>query len=182
MEAMDATGDGSGGSTGRHDEERAAWLAAVRDVTPLRPRARRMAPPAAPRAERAGPGGPVRFQWHREPDGYVEAWRRGSHPSVRQAVTREPIEVQARIDLHGMGRQEAAEALRRFVLRRHALGERMLLVIHGKGLHRADGRAELPAVCHRELTEGPLAALVLAFASAPRRLGGLGALVVRLGN
>ncbi len=179
MEAMGATG-GSRGDDDRRGEGRAAWLEAVRDVTPLRRGPERMAPPAGPRVDRAEPRGPARFEWHREPDGYVEAWRLGSHPSVRQAVTREPIEVEARLDLHGMNRREAAEALRRFVRTQHARGRRTLLVIHGKGLHRADGRAELPAVCHRELAEGPLAPLVLSFASSPRRLGGLGALVVRL--
>ncbi len=173
MEAMGATGGGG--------DDEAAWRAALQGVRPIDRRVERLPPPGAPDDARTARERDARFQWHREPDGYVEAWREGSHRSVRDAVIREPIEVQATLDLHGMTRREAAEALTRFIRDRHAQGERSLLVIHGRGLHREDRLAVLPTVCHRVLTEGPAARFVLAFASAPRRLGGIGALVVRLG-
>ncbi len=171
---------GGMGATGGSGDDEAAWRAAIEGVRPIERRADRLPPPERPRMDRLAPAGVLRFRWHREPDGYVEVFREGSLRSVLESVLHEPIEVDASIDLHGMRRREAAEALARFLREQHAKGHRSLLVIHGRGLHRKDGRAELPAVCHRVLTEEAVSHLVLAFASAPRRLGGIGALVVRL--
>ena len=47
------------------------------------------------------------------------------------------IEIDGRIDLHGMRQSEAHDALRRFLKRGYAEGKRWVLVITGKGRRRA---------------------------------------------
>ncbi len=103
------------------------------------------------------------------------------------------IEVEARIDLHGLRQSEAHSALNRFLLAQHAKGHRWVLVITGKGAPR--GRSEEPddagygggeerGVLRRNvprwLAEPELRAIVVGFTAAAIRHGGEGALYVQL--
>jgi DNA-nicking Smr family endonuclease len=98
------------------------------------------------------------------------------------------IEVEARLDLHGMRQRDAHAQLRRFLKTAQARGLKHVLVITGKGADQAasksfyeeDERGVLRNAVPHWLAEPELAALVVSLSPAPRRLGGDGALYVRL--
>jgi DNA-nicking Smr family endonuclease len=90
------------------------------------------------------------------------------------------LAVDGKIDLHGLSRARAGDALDRFFAQARAAGSRCLLVIHGRGLHSGEDGAALRDVVRAYLTTGPLAALVLACATAPTKRGGDGATLVFL--
>ncbi|WP_246100717.1 Smr/MutS family protein [Palleronia caenipelagi] len=96
------------------------------------------------------------------------------------------LEVEGRIDLHGLTLSEAHPRLMSFLFSSHAAGKRLVLVITGKGKDRDDGTA-IPA--HRGLlrhqvphwiTTGPAKSIVLQVTPAHRRHGGSGALYIYL--
>lgn len=86
--------------------------------------------------------------------------------------------IQSQIDLHGLTREEAREALLDFVRQSVRRGHRCVRVVHGKG-HGSPGRQPvLKSKVQRwlaQMTE------VLAFAQASGPQGGAGALLVLLG-
>lgn len=96
--------------------------------------------------------------------------------------------VQARLDLHGMRQREAHGALRKFLHWARAKDYRHVLIITGKGSLRDEGtsfyeeeaRGVLRQAVPHWLTRGDLAPLIVSISEAPRRLGGEGALYVRL--
>jgi len=88
---------------------------------------------------------------------------------------------EARLDLHGMTRDEALHALERFVDRSRAGGLRAVLIIHGRGLNSDGGDPVLrPAVLAWLGGGAATRAGVMAFSPAPQRAGGTGATVVLL--
>ena len=106
---------------------------------------------------------------------------------TRQRLSRGQIEVDARIDLHGM-RQAAAHAqLVGFLQRAQAAGGRVVIVITGKGSTRVDDEAMpyretgvLRRAVPQWLSAPELRSVVLGFEEASVRHGGGGALYVRL--
>ncbi|WP_019960462.1 Smr/MutS family protein [Woodsholea maritima] len=110
-------------------------------------------------------------------------------------IRRGQVEVDARIDLHGLTQAEARHELRAFITRAHDSGKKTVLVITGKGANKRtrderrfqpwhpDERA-LPGVLRRNfslwLSEPDLAPFVSGFASAHMRHGGDGAFYVML--
>lgn len=100
------------------------------------------------------------------------------------------IDIEARIDLHGMRQHEAHGALRRFLLSCYARGQRWVLVITGKGARRAreeDGFMATEGGVLRKnvpmwLAEPELRAVVVSFTTAAIPHGGDGALYIQLRN
>jgi DNA-nicking Smr family endonuclease len=100
------------------------------------------------------------------------------------------IEVDARIDLHGLRQSDAHARLRGFLLQAHGNGLKTVLVITGKGGEEpADRLANLVGERQRGvlrrnvphwLGEPELRAIVLSFTQAGARHGGAGALYVQL--
>lgn len=108
------------------------------------------------------------------------------------------IEIEARIDLHGMKQAEAHAALRRFLVACQADGRRMVLVITGKGGGPDGGRdgegrdgagqgwdpgrarGVLKRNVPRWLEEPDLRRIVVSYAPAAQRHGGEGAIYVHL--
>jgi DNA-nicking Smr family endonuclease len=98
------------------------------------------------------------------------------------------LAVEARLDLHGMRQRDAHVALRKFLKWAQGKDYRHLLVITGKGSLRDEGqsfyveeaRGVLRQAVPHWLSHGDLAPLIVSFSAAPRRLGGEGALYVRL--
>jgi DNA-nicking Smr family endonuclease len=98
------------------------------------------------------------------------------------------LSVEARIDLHGMRQREAHAALRRFLKSAQRRGHRHVLVITGKGagideskpFYEADERGVLRQAVPHWLSQPDLAPVVISYSEAPRRLGGEGALYVRI--
>jgi DNA-nicking Smr family endonuclease len=113
-------------------------------------------------------------------------------PSLDRQVARKldtgKLAVEARLDLHGMKQVEAHAALKRFLKSAQAKGKRHVLVITGKGAGKEDARSfyeedergVLRQAVPHWLALPDLAPLVVSFSPAPRRLGGEGALYVRL--
>lgn len=104
------------------------------------------------------------------------------------------IEIDARVDLHGLTQSAAHAALHRFLFSCHARGLRWVLVITGKGLPRrrnddADDdswRGGERGVLKRNvpiwLAEPELRAIVVSYTTAAIPHGGEGALYVQLRN
>ena len=103
-------------------------------------------------------------------------------------LERGKLPVEARLDLHGMRQRAAHAALRRFLKSAQGKGYRHVLVITGKGaaadttrlFYESDERGVLRQAVPHWLTAPDLAPVVLSYSEAPRRLGGEGALYVRL--
>ncbi|MCU0954260.1 MAG: Smr/MutS family protein [Hyphomicrobium sp.] len=107
-------------------------------------------------------------------------------------LKRGKIEIEARIDLHGMRQAEAHAALIRFIHGSAAMGRRWVLVITGKGLpsrspdgDRERSFGETPrGVLKRSvplwLAEPQVSGLIVSFTEAAIEHGGSGALYVHL--
>ena len=101
------------------------------------------------------------------------------------------VEVDARIDLHGLRQRDAHARLRNFLVEAHARGLKTVLVITGKGGNEepADRLGDLAGERQRGvlrrnvphwLGEPDLRSIVLSFTQAGMRHGGAGALYVQL--
>ncbi len=108
-----------------------------------------------------------------------------------QRLSRGKLDPEARIDLHGMTVAQAHPALTRFVMRSHAEGLRLVLVITGKGAGKgykstADHgpTAQQSGVLRHQVPHwlrlAPLGGLVLQLTQAHLRHGGAGAFYVYL--
>jgi DNA-nicking Smr family endonuclease len=103
-------------------------------------------------------------------------------------LERGKLPVEARLDLHGMRQREAHAALKRFLKSAQGKGYKHVLVITGKGaaadttrpFYESDERGVLRQAVPHWLAAPDLALVVLSYSEAPRRLGGEGALYVRL--
>jgi DNA-nicking Smr family endonuclease len=109
----------------------------------------------------------------------VEGLARGVDPAHLRRLRRGEVEVERDLDLHGETAREARAQVAAALRAAYDAGERCLRVVHGRGLH-SPGAPVLKDALLDWLAEPPLAALVLAFASAPPREGGAGALLVLL--
>lgn len=100
------------------------------------------------------------------------------------------VEIEARVDLHGMRQHEAHAALRSFLLSCQSRGLRYVLIITGKGkvigsqashIGEADReRGVLKRNVPRWLQEADLRAVVVSFTTAAVQHGGEGAIYVHL--
>lgn len=116
----------------------------------------------------------------RESDGTVLGRRSNAHRSITDALENPRLEVEAECDLHGMTATEADREVLRFVRDHQERGDRWVLIIVGKGLHSPGGKGTLREHVVGTLSGRAPARYVLAFRTAPGRLGGAGALTVRL--
>jgi DNA-nicking Smr family endonuclease len=183
------------------EDERALWEHTARDLKPIKGKKQRvtdsLAATADPAAARAPPAPKAAVPARREPPPPAPGPPPERLPSPQPAgldrrTTRQigsgRMDIEARIDLHGMRQSEAHTALRRFLLRAHAADKRLVLVITGKGgptrerdewgheVERGVLRRNVP----RWLSESDLADIVVGFSPASLRHGGEGALYIRL--
>ena len=108
-------------------------------------------------------------------------------PAIRRKVGRGRIEIDSRIDLHGMTQTEARSALHHFIHARFGRGDRTVLVITGKGVKTDNDyiaamteRGVLRTMLPIWLNEPGLAPMVSGWSVAARGHGGEGAWYVRL--
>jgi DNA-nicking Smr family endonuclease len=178
---------------GKDDEDAALWDKIAGSASPLKgrdklpprdkshaapakratpePQPQAVAPPPAPAAKRAPPARATPLD--RQTSRQLEKGR---------------LEVEARLDLHGMRQRDAHAQLRRFLKTAQGRGLRHVLVITGKGADQAastsfyeeEERGILRQAVPLWLSEPGLASLVVSYSPAPRRLGGDGALYVRV--
>ena len=181
-------------------EEAELWARTVGGVKPLeRPEQRRAAPAEAPVeaaveapavqkpavqkpavARRPKPAeSPPRERSERLPELGPDT-APGLDKRTAARLRRGQLPIEARIDLHGLTRDEAHRALEGFLGSAHDAGKRCVLVITGKGLRASGEMGVLRDAVPRWLNAPPIRPLILAFRPAPPRDGGAGALYVLL--
>ena len=116
----------------------------------------------------------------RESNGIVSGRRANTHASILDRLEDPHLEVDAECDLHGFTAREADREVLRFVQSSQRTGLRWVRIIVGKGLHSKGGTGTLRDHVVGALSQRSAARYVLAFRTAPQRLGGTGALTVRL--
>ncbi len=174
------------------------WNRVVKDITPLRGKARRKAkivddtrPPAVKTAKPLRPAKPVKIE--------AAAAKPKPPPLPRLSVAEAPgldnrsfeklrrgkMGIEARLDLHGLTLDAAHRALVRFLDKSWERNLRTLLVITGKGGRGKEDEFDSPRATLRQsaprwLNEPGLRSRILAFAQAQPKHGGSGALYVLL--
>lgn len=98
---------------------------------------------------------------------------------TRVKIKRGRLDVDARLDLHGMRQDEAHRALAGFLRRAQAEGAKVAIVVTGKGLTREEGGV-LRRVVPMWLQAPNLRDVVVGFGEAARHHGGEGALYVQI--
>jgi DNA-nicking Smr family endonuclease len=162
--------------TGDSEAEK-LWRHVTRSVEPLKPRAKPAKPavtakdkPATTKEKpRLPPAPPPKLQ----PSPAPPAFDKGEEEKLRRGKR----EMEAKLDLHGMGQAEAYDALHRFIIRSRGRDLRNLLVITGKG---RVGGGVLRRLLPLWLEEASLRGAILAFTPARREDGGEGAFYIRL--
>lgn len=190
------------------NEERELWEHTARSIEPIKGKKGRIhaaledieTPPPPPKREPARSAEPSRVLKPSPPTltPLVRITKAPPPPSAAnlerkktRKVSSGKIEIEARIDLHGMRQSEAHAALTRFLSRAYASGKRWVLVITGKGApqrtaldERLDyenvDRGVLRRNVPRWLSEPDIAPIIIGFTVAAIRHGGEGALYVHL--
>jgi DNA-nicking Smr family endonuclease len=166
------------------EEERELWERLGRSVRPL-PRRRKPGEAAAGELAKSTPAAkerPARAPRHAPAPSAPPPKQPALAPledRTRRRLARGITEVDARIDLHGMRQERAFNALRSFLQKSQARGDRLVLVVTGKGRdggERGALRSSVPAW----LSRPDLRHLVVGWQEAGRRHGGSGALYVRV--
>ncbi|MEJ7928361.1 Smr/MutS family protein [Ramlibacter sp. AN1015] len=112
-----------------------------------------------------------------EVDDALSFRRPGVGLDVTRKLRRGAWSIQREIDLHGLRREAAREALSEFIREAHRTGLRCVRVVHGKGLGSPGRMPVLKGKVHSWLVQKHE---VLAFVQARGDEGGAGALVVLL--
>ncbi len=101
-------------------------------------------------------------------------------PDLMRRLRRGQLAIDGRLDLHGLGVDEAKVALGHFLRKMRTRGEKCVLVIHGKGRHSLSGEGVLRGEMSAWLSQGPASANVDAFASQTDPDGDSGSMLVLL--
>lgn len=162
--------------------EHELWRVVTADVRPFQGR---LPPPVAVEPASTDPA-PPRPQTPRAPS---LGWTPPAPPAQKPLtdidhrtytnIRRGRLEVDAKLDLHGMRQAEAQRALIGFLRRAQSEGARVVIIVTGKGLTREDGGV-LRRVVPMWLQAANLRDLVIGFGEAARHHGGDGALYVRI--
>lgn len=186
------------------DDDHALWRHAAQTVEPLRYGKGRFHPASdavkagVPRPKTAA--APEKASKHRTAAALPEpapVTRRATPPELAnfdrnsaRKIRGGRLEIEARVDLHGMRQHEAHAALRRFLLSCQRRGFRYVLIITGKGtalgsaashVGEADrDRGVLKRNVPRWLEEPDMRALVVSYTTAAIQHGGEGAIYVHL--
>ena len=155
-------------------DDQAIWQRVTRTVTPSVGRGRKLTPDMPPKEIiNRGPFmrvTPQKTQQSSKPNKPIE-------PTADKRVRRGRIQIERRIDLHDMTRDQARPALFNAVRAAYARGEKCLLVITGKG-PRLNGilRQNFPAWINAD----EIRPMIASYAGAHTRHGGTGAWYVFL--
>ena len=166
-------------------EEIELWNKVTADVRPARGRRRR--PPEEPVVERPEPkkGAAASVTASSPPPPEKKPRPRLAPPPAeidhrtRTKLRRGRLEVEAKLDLHGLRQAEAQTALYDFLCRAQAAGARMAIVVTGKGVRNEEGGV-LRRLAPMWLSSPAMRDLVVGFGEAARHHGGEGALYVQI--
>lgn len=172
-------------------EEQALWDAVKRTAVPLHPKAKpAAAPPPVPEAAAPAPPDISASAQHPTPPKPPTRAIPTLHPLDRREkkkLVRGSMEIDGRLDLHGLRQDEARARLMGFLASAQGRDSRIVLVITGKG--RSDGgfetlhgpeRGVLRRVVPMWLSLPEFRPLVLGFEEAHLAHGGAGALYIRI--
>jgi DNA-nicking Smr family endonuclease len=174
----------------RPDDE-ALWTAVKKTISPLEPARPEPPPPSMPAAAAAvpAPRADIAAVTPRQPEPARAPSIPGLHPlgrRERQRLVRGSLDIDGRLDLHGLTQDEARARLSGFLARSQSLGHKVVLVITGKGrsggfeaLH-APERGVLRRVVPLWLSMPEFRPYVVGFEDAHLAHGGSGALYVRI--
>jgi DNA-nicking Smr family endonuclease len=167
------------------DEDLRVWKLVADTVSPLPdrkpPEPAEPAPKPAPKAKPAPPPAivlPPELRRPKAPPSLATMDKR-----MRSRVSRGAIEIDRRVDLHGLTQAAAERRLVRFLEDAQAEGAKVVLVITGKGKAGSGDGAErgvLRRMVPHWLSAPTMRAVVVGFEEASPRHGGTGALYVRL--
>lgn len=167
------------------DEEEGLWDRLKQTVRPL---PRRRAAPKAAAAPAAPP--PSKHKKAKHPAAAptkIAPVAKPAAPSLarfeektKRRLSRGLVGIDDKIDLHGMRQERAHSALGAFLRRSQARGDRIVLVVTGKGAAGDEGRGVLRGAVPHWLAQRDLRDLVVGFEEAGRRHGGAGALYVQI--
>jgi DNA-nicking Smr family endonuclease len=176
------------------EDERALWRDVTRSAAPLRKSAPKESeergPDAGEPAERRGAAAPPPALKARE--GGAAAGRPAPTPPplaslgrrLKKKVARGAHAIDGRLDLHGLTQAQARDALLRFVRTAQARGDKLVLVITGKGGVGAEDLYAERGVLRRQVPHwlrlAEFRKLIVGFETAGPAHGGEGALYVRL--
>lgn len=159
------------------------WTMVTANVRPFRARPAPVAEPALPAPKVAEPMREKRLApaAHRDrpPPPKPAAPLAEIDRRMRVKIKRGRLEVDAKLDLHGMRQDEAQRALSAFLRRAQTDGAKVAIVVTGKGLSREEGGV-LRRVVPMWLQAPSLRDVVVGFGEAARHHGGEGALYVQL--
>lgn len=186
---------------GLSPEDEDLWRRVAATAVPLHRRPAALLPEPEPKSATSRPAPESRPEFALAPAPRQYRSHVTLQPSVEESIAAHPLrmdagafrkmkrgksEPEARIDLHGMTLAEAHPALIGFVLRAQSAGNRLVLVITGKGKRRDDDGPipqRLGALRHQVphwLHAPPLAGAIQQIAQAHVRHGGGGAYYVYL--
>jgi DNA-nicking Smr family endonuclease len=158
------------------------WRRLTEGVKPLKARKAKPAAPAAnpePPVAPAGPPPPAPKQKRSPPPPIALGGTAGIDRRTAERFRRGQLAIDGRLDLHGLRQDAAYAALSRFLDRAVAQGQRVLLVVTGKGEGREEGGV-LRRLLPLWLQEGSHRGAILAIAPARRQHGGEGAFYLLL--
>ncbi len=121
----------------------------------------------------------LRFETTDDGD-HVEGRRIDVEPRELRRLRRGQYALDGKIDLHGLTLVEARQKVDAFVKKRATDGDRVVLIVHGKGSHSPRGAGVLRGEIGAWLSQGRASRHVAAFSSAPDDMGGSGAVLVLL--
>ena len=161
-------------------EERALWRGVARAVKPLRRKQRLETDNEEPSAAPSGPARPSPPKPMPKPAAKIATPLTPLARRERQRLARGGIEIDARLDLHGMTQAQAHAALARFLRRAQHDGARFVLIITGKGGGEASDRGVLRRQVPLWLAMPEFRDALVGFEEAHFAHGGAGALYVRI--
>jgi DNA-nicking Smr family endonuclease len=110
----------------------------------------------------------------------IEGWRLDVDRAAFRRLKRGEFPIDDTCDLHGRTAGEAREYLKTFVEQARSRGDRVVLVVHGRGNHSPGGYGILRGEMAAWLSQSIASVHVAAFATAQADHGGEGALYVWL--
>lgn len=169
------------------DTDDAAFLLAMRQVSPLQGKGRDVVPPVVPQT--APPSADTSLQDFLDgklefalsfTDEYLEGYVVGLDPLIMGKLRAGSLSPEAHMDLHGLNVQQAFESLRGFLRGSWYKGLRTVLLVPGRGRNSPDGVSVLRGKLQTWLTQDPFKRVVLAFCTAQPHDGGPGSIYVLL--
>ncbi|MFO0723043.1 MAG: Smr/MutS family protein [Myxococcota bacterium] len=113
-------------------------------------------------------------------DEFIEGAVEGLDRRILRNLRRGDYAVEAHVDLHGLTKEPAKDAVESFIAESRRRGQRCVLIVHGRGLNSKDQIPVLKLALKAWLERGRIARNILAFSTARPHDGGAGAVYVLL--